>query len=743
MSKKKKNFVIIDSHALIHRAYHAVQGLSNQHNEPTNAVYGFTTTLLNVLKEFEPHYFVAAFDEAGPTFRNKMFEEYKATRKAAPDDLYAQIPRIKEILEAFKVPVFMKAGFEGDDIIGTVAHTIEEKEKDVKVIIVSGDLDTLQLVSGVTSVYTMKRKITDTIIYNERAVKEKYGFKPEYTIDYKGLRGDPSDNIPGVRGVGEKTASILIQKFSTLENLYKEIDSGKDASYIGVTPRILGLLKDQREEALFSKELATIRKDVPLELNIEEAKWGGFDSHKVRQIFEELNFKNLLKKFEEIAGTKDPLFEYQEANDKEPLSRKDEMIRELEQTHEEGILSKDIYKLEKDVIDVVIKMEDKGIKIDDNALNVLKGKIDKELKKIEKKIYKISGKEFNINSPKQLSEILFSENELNISSKGIKKTSTKNISTSASELEKLIDEHVIVPEILHQRRLQKILSTYVIPLSEFRAKDGRIHTTFHSLGTSTGRMSSSDPNLQNIPIRGEWAAELREVFIANKGKKFLACDYSQMELRVVAHIARDKNMIEAFKGEQDIHKRTASLVFGVEENKVTSDMRYRAKALNFGIIYGIGARAFARNAKISVDEAQDFIDRYFSVFHKVSEYMESAKQKARDSGFAVTMFGRKRLLPDIHSQNPQFRAFSERVAINMPIQGTVADIVKMAMVETDKKFSQIDLLLQIHDELLWEGDKNVIAELKPRIIKTLEKITSLDVPLKVDSAISDSWSAFK
>ena len=731
-SSKNKLFIIIDSHALIHRAYHAIPSLTTQQGEMVNAVYGFTAMLLRVLKEFHPYYFVAAFDEVGPTFRKEMFKDYKATRKQAPDDLYAQIPLVKHVLSAFHIPVFSKAGFEADDIIGTLSTRIENETKNVDVIVVSGDLDTLQLVSRRTKVYTMRKRMDDTVLYDIDAVKEKYGFLPPYIVDFKGLFGDKSDNIPGVNGVGEKTAKTLVQQYLKIENIYSAIEQEKD---IGVTQRYVQLLKDQKDEAFFSKMLATIRTDVPIDLNMEDAVWGGFDDHEVRQVFEELNFRRLLRIFNDISQP-------QSQSELLPTkSRFDTMLEELEQTRNSDIVSDELYAIERAIIDIVIKMEDAGIRIDKSALQALRGKVEKKLRSVEKKIYAIAGKEFNINSPAQLSQVLFED--LQISAKGIRKTAGKKISTAAPQLEKIIDAHPIIEIILQQRELQKILSTYINTLPTYADKDERIHTTFHPLGTSTGRMSSSDPNLQNIPIRGEWAPDLRKVFIADPGKQFLACDYSQMELRLVAHIADDKNMIQAFQNKEDIHIRTAALVFGVETEKVTSQMRYRAKALNFGIIYGIGARAFARNAGIEVEEARMFIDRYLTVFDGVARYMEQAKQNAQTYGYAETLYGRKRLLPDIYSPNPQFRTFAERVAINMPIQGTAADIVKKAMVQCDKQFPNLQLLLQIHDELLWEGKSAEIKARAEQVASVLEHIVDLSVPLTVQYSIGESWNALK
>ena len=732
MAPKRKTCIIIDSHALIHRAYHALPRLTTPQGELTNAVFGFSSVLVKVLREHRPDYLVATFDVAAPTFRKEEYEEYKATRTKAPDDLYAQIPRVKEVLQAFNIPILEKAGFEADDVIGTVCHILEEQYPDVDALVVSGDMDTLQLVTKHTRVYTMRKGVQDTIVYDEKGVKERFGFAPKYLADYKGLRGDPSDNIVGVVGVGEKTASTLIQKFGTLEKMYAALEAGRD---IGVSPRIAKLLAEQKDQALFSRMLATIRRDVPVDFDIEKAAWGGFDQNAAKALFEELSFRGLIGRLAGLDG-------FDEVDTPAPASsRREELYAQVEDAREAGLLSDQIYQVEEDLVDVVVAMEGRGVRVDTQMLNRLQTDIQKKLSDIESEIYKVAGMEFNINSPKQMGVVLFET--LGISPKGIKKTPGKEFSTAADELEKIRDEHPVVALILQQRELQKMLSTYIAPLPDSVGPDGRIHSTLYPLGTTTGRLSSSNPNLQNIPIRGEWGAHIRESFIPDEGKVFLACDYSQMELRIVAHLAKDKNMIEAFQNGEDIHTRTASLVFGIDANEVTKDMRYRAKALNFGLIYGIGSRAFARSAGISVDEAKDFMDKYLVVFSGVAEYIESAKALARERGYAETLFGRKRFLPDLHSPNPGLRAFAERAAINMPAQGTAADIVKMAMVRAEKEFPTISLLLQIHDELLWEGEPKEVQKVQNDVQYLLEHIVELAVPLSVSSAIGSSWGALK
>jgi len=733
MATKRKLCIVIDSHALIHRAYHALPRLSTPQGELTNAVFGFSTVLLKVLREFHPDYLVATFDVAAPTFRKEEYEEYKATRVKGDDDLYAQIPRVKEVVAAFNIPILEKAGFEADDVIGTVSTIIEEKYPDIDVVVVSGDLDTLQLVTKHTRVYTMRKGVQDTVVYDEKGVKERFNFAPKYLAEYKGLRGDPSDNIIGVVGVGEKTASTLIQKFGTLEKIYGALSAGRD---VGVSARVAQLLIDQKDQALFSRMLATIRRDVPIDFDIEKAAWGGFDPGRVKALFEELGFRGLIGRLATVKG-----FELQQEEEKPTFSRHEELLAQVEDAREAGLLSDQIYGVEKDLVDVVVAMEARGVRVDTSMLGRLQEDIRTKLTAIESEIYNVAGMEFNINSPKQLAVVLF-EN-LGISPKGIKKTPGKELSTAADELEKIREEHPVVALILQQRELQKMLSTYIAPLPDSVGPDGRIHSTFYPLGTTTGRMSSSNPNLQNIPIRGEWGGYIRDSFVPEEGKRFLACDYSQMELRIVAHLAKDKNMIEAFNNGEDIHTRTASLVFGIDLAAVTKDMRYRAKALNFGLIYGIGHRAFARSAGISVDEAKDFMDRYLEVFSGVADYIENAKALARERGYAETLFGRKRFLPDLNSPNPGLRAFAERAAINMPAQGTSADIVKMAMVRAEKEFPTISLILQIHDELLWEGEPEEIMKVQEGIQYLLEHIVELSVPLSVSSAVGTSWGALK
>ncbi|MEX2144958.1 MAG: DNA polymerase [Candidatus Spechtbacterales bacterium] len=734
MNNSEKIFLLIDANSIFHRAYHALPRFKTKKGELTNAVYGFSSILIKALKELKPAYVAAAFDVEGPTFRDEEYEDYKATRQKAPDELYEQIPRIKEVLTAFNVPVYEKQGFEADDIIGTVSKLVEQKKEDIKIIIASGDLDTLQLVSAHTRVYTMKKSVQDTVLYNEEAVKARFGLRPEQMVDYKGLRGDPSDNIVGVPGVGEKTAAVLLKKYGNLDDMYRSVEVEKPDI---ISERIWIILKENKEQALFSRMLATIRRDVKLNFKLSDAEWGGFDPEKARQLFQELEFNRLLSGLNELEGFKS--IEPDSASN--GLSREKDILREVDSAREAGILSDEIYNLEKELIPVLLKMEQKGIKIDKDKLSALSKKLKKKLQDIERKIYKKAGIKFNINSSQQLSDILFER--LKIDPKGLRKTPGKKISIAASELEKLRGQHPIVDLIFEQREIQKLLSTYVVPLPKLADENSRIHTVFNSLGASTGRISSKDPNLQNIPIRGEFAEDIRSSFIPEEGKKFMACDYSQMELRVIAHLAQDKNMIDVFRRDEDVHAHTAALVFGIKEKDVTPKMRYRAKALNFGIIYGIGPKAFSESAEISFDEAKKFIQRYMEIFQNIARYMEETKRRAHELGYVETLFGRKRFISDLSSPNPMLRAMAERAAINMPVQGTAADIVKMAMVKADKELRGVDLLLQIHDELLWEGPDDKIKENISKAKDILENAASLSVPLKVDCKVGDNWGNLK
>jgi len=869
---KKEKLVIIDGNALIHRSFHALPPtLTTKKGELVNAVYGFTSVLLKVLNDLKPDYVVATFDLEGPTFRDKMYKEYKATREKADDSLYKQIPRVKEVVKAFNIPIFEKKGFEADDLIGTISKQVKNK-KSLESIIVTGDLDTLQLVDKSTKVFTLKKGVSDEVIYDEKAVKQRFGFEPDKMIDYKALRGDPSDNIPGVRGVGKKTATKLIKKYGSLEKIYKNINKIKE--------RWQKLLKENKKEAQLSKKLATIKCNVPVKFNLEKAKVHDYNRRNVVELFQELEFKSMLNRLPEVEEGKgfqgqmnlgkssseeerkekaeDLGLDYKLIEDKEELI---ELIEYLEKQKEicfdtettsfdplrarllgisftfeknkayfvscvklpeaikklkpilenkkilkyahnikydysvmkqagievkplwfdsmiaaylinPGIrqynldslvfselgyemqpmtdligkkgkkqlpvdqvpleklswyscedadftfklskkldpeldkknLDKLFHEMEMPLVRVLAAMEEAGVKIDSDYLDKMSQEVGTRLSEIKKKIYKLAKCEFNINSPLQLREILFEK--LKISADGISRTKT-GISTAASELEKMKDRHPIINLISEHRELSKLKSTYLDALPKLiNKKTGRVHTSYNQTVVATGRLSSSNPNLQNIPVRSKLGAKIRNAFVPEKGFKILKADYSQIELRVVASMSGDQKMISSFKKGEDIHAKTASIINEVPLDKVTSKMRYAAKATNFGIIYGLGIHGLSRNADISLEKARDFIERYFELYQGVADFLETSRDQAYEEGYNETLFGRRRYYPEIQSGNKGLRAAAERAAINHPVQGTAADLIKLAMIKISQELPQVSknskMIMQVHDELVFE-----------------------------------------
>lgn len=730
---EKKTLLIIDANSLIHRAFHALPPLSTSKGEMVNAVYGFLLALFRAIKEFQPDYMAACFDVHALTKRHARFAQYKAKREKAPDELYRQIPMVKEVLGAFKVRSFEKEGFEADDVIGTIAKKAPKQHPhpSLQSIILSGDMDALQLVDKKTKVYTMRKGIQDTVLYDESAVQTRFGgLVPSQLTDYKALRGDPSDNIPGVTGVGEKTAIELLLKFNSLENLYKELEE-KTEKAKSLKPRLFDLLLQYKDQAFLSKELVTIDCNVPVEFQIKDLAWQDFSPEAVKRMLEQYEFRKLMERIPELPQNHvgQPAMLHQET-----------MESRILKLHKDEVFSKEIYELETNLIKVIEDMEKVGVQIDRPYITSLAKEVSGALKKHEDEIFKLTGLVFNINSPKQLSDVLFKDLALN--TKGIRKTPGGVLSTNVEELEKLRELHPAVAKILEYRELAKLLNTYLEPLPLLADKEGRIHAHFDQLGAATGRMSSSDPNLQNIPLRGIWGKKVRKGFVAKKGYKLVAFDYSQMELRIAAVLAKEEKMQEVFKDNGDIHQMTAAEVFGVAKDKVTEEMRYRAKALNFGVLYGMGPRGFARSARIPYEEAESFIQDYFLRFPKIEEYVENTKAFARDHEYVETMFGRKRYVPDINSHTPYIQAAAERVAINHPIQGSSADIMKMAMVKTHQLYvgKGCQMVLQIHDELLFEIADDMIQELMSRISNTMETICNLQVPLRVSAKKGPNWA---
>lgn len=773
--KTNKRLVLLDMHAILHRGYHALPDFVSNKGEPTGALYGLVVLLLKLVKDLHPDYIIAAYDLPEATFRHKEYKEYKAGRAKTDDALVAQIIRSRDVIDAFSILRFELPGFEADDIIGTIAEIVK-KTGDVDTIIASGDMDTLQLVDDSrVRVYTLRKGINDTVLYDEKSVEERYGFKPKFLVDYKGLAGDKSDNIPGIAGIGEKSATTLIQNFGSLEDMYKKLKTDEGAfEKAGVKARIIGLLKEGEEEALFSKALGTIRRDAKVDFVLPEKKWQEvFDREKAGNILTELDFRSLRLRIGEITGEAGAVVE----EVKEEIGAQE--LREtsialwllnsemtnptlediLEFSHKDTFSEarkwvfgelrarglEEVYKeIELPLIPIIDKLQRKGIAVDVKYLETLSKKYHAELETYEKKIYELAGGEFNINSPKQMGEVLF--DKLLLSVKGLKKTAGGARSTRESELEKLRGTHPVIGEILLYRELQKLLSTYIDTIPSSVAEDGRIHTTLSQTGTVTGRMSSNNPNLQNIPATGEHGKEVRNAFVAEKGNILVAVDYSQIEMRILAELSQDEILLETFRSGKDVHASVASRVFGVPENEVTKDMRRKAKVINFGIIYGMGVTALQGNLGGTRAEAQEFYDNYFMKFPKIAGYFEKVKREAAKIGYTETLFGRRRYFPGFGSSMPFVRAMAERMAMNAPIQGTAADVVKLAMIQVDTAISQnesISLLLQVHDELIFEIKKDAVDGAIPLIKNAMENVGKLSVPLVVDVSIGEKWGEMK
>jgi len=740
-----KRLIIIDSNALIHRAYHALPPLTTKSGEVVNAVYGFLLAFFKALKELKPDYLVAAFDVSSPTFRHKKFQEYKAKRKKAPQELYNQIPKVKEVLEAFNVPVFEKEGFEADDIIGTIAKKAAQKiaYPNPEVIILTGDMDALQLVDENTKVFTFRKGIKDSVLYDEKMVRERYGVLPNQMVDFRGLKGDPSDNISGVPGIGEKTAAKLIQDFGTMEAIYDDIEKHSDKSK-KIPEKIKEKLIQFKEQAFFSKFLSQIDKNSPVDFQLKDALWEGFDEKIVGELLKKLEFFSLIPKLSDVhygggkKANKSPATLFED-------DKGENLAVELERLFGEGSLSKEIYQIEKELMPVVKVMEENGIKVDFKKLSGLSKKLERKLKELESKIYKISGQKFNINSSQQLSEILFTK--LNLPVQGLKKTPGGVVSTSWTELEKLRDKHQIIQFLGDYRESFKLKTGFIDSLPRLIKKDGRIHPMFKQLGAATGRFSCHNPNLQNIPVKGEIGKEIRKAFVSENGFSLVSADYSQMELRVAAVISKDNKMLDFFKQGKDVHKMTASQIFNIPEEKVGDKERSIAKTINFGVLYGMGIVGLAAASGISRPEAKRFIDEYFKDFRGIASYVSDSIEKARESSFSHTLFGRKRFLPEINSTDFRIRQAAERMAINHPVQGTSADIIKMAMVEISKKLpisgKNCRLLLQVHDELLFEIKKDSVFEEAKKIKKIMEGVVDFEVPLTVEVQEGESWGELK
>ncbi len=925
MSAKKKKLMIVDGNALIHRAFHALPPtMRTRSGEVVNAVYGFTSILLKALAQLKPDYVAVTFDLPGPTFRDKLYKEYKAQRVKAPDELYEQIPRAKDVVRALNIPIYEKKGFEADDVLATLS-TQHEKDKQAETIIVTGDLDTLQLVDNQTKVFTLRKGLADTVTYDAAAVKERYGLTPDQMIDFKALAGDSSDNIPGVKGVGQKTASDLLAEYGTLEKIYQEAKKKEPAIKESVVKKLLA----GEPDAKFSKELVTIVTDVPdINLNLADCDLADYDRSQAAELFQELQFQSLMNKLPVSKNHKTPSFDKPATGKKRKISRqcvvlddpkklksfqeklkkqkhivfdtetcnlgalkydvcgisfswkegeafyvvpkseemfsalkpalqnnsikkcghnikydlealifhgikvdgvtddtmvmsyvldpgtrahsldqvafaelgyemqpiedligkgkkqipfdqvpikkaaayscedaevtlrlkdallkkldelaakqnKSKPFREYKQKDDKRWNAKSLYtKIEIPLIAVLAAMENHGILVDKDILTKTGKEVGARIEKIRQDIFKMAGKEFNISSPMQLREILYEK--MKLPTEDIKKTKT-GFSTAEKELQKLRSKHKIVDKIFKYRELTKLKNTYLDTLPKLvNDKTGRLHTSFNQTVTATGRLSSSDPNLQNIPVRSDEGQEIRRAFVAEKGYKFLSLDYSQIDLRILAHYTEDPALLKTFREGGDIHAAVGSRVFDVPVDKVTANQRRIAKVVNFGIVYGMSAFGLSQTLQIEREEAQQYIDKYFDKHPRVKDYMKEIVEYAKRNNYVETLFGRRRYLPEINSSQYQVRSGAERMAINMPIQGTSSDIVKLAMIAVAESLASYGddarMLLQVHDELLFEVKEAKLAEVEKQVISEMENCCQLKVPLTVHAKIGNNWS---
>ncbi|NMM64419.1 DNA polymerase I [Clostridium sp. P21] len=876
MSKEK--LLILDGNSLMNRAFYALPPLTNSQGIHTNGVYGFVTMLLKMREEISPDYIVCTFDRKAPTFRHNEYKDYKAGRKRMPEELAEQFPIVKKLLNMLSISIFEIDGFEADDLIGTLS--VYAEKKDVEVYIVTGDKDALQLATDNVKVVITKKGITEKEIYDRNRMISEFEVTPTQFIDVKGLMGDKSDNIPGVPGVGEKTAFKLIKEYGSIENVLSNIDniSGK---------KLKENLEHFSQQAIFSKKLATIMLNVPIEIDLEEIKSKeNYDVEGVKELFIDLQFKSLIDKvidekrlqeeidredikvdFKNISTIQDfkkleeninllakdkilyvtfnivdgnvysksyiekmflsmenenyvvELQKIYEENNQETLnilknifendkiekvshdvkvpytvfhkmginfksvkfdtkiaaylidsSRGEYELNSIIQDYlkimlqgeedelriKENYLLKDVfeklsneikelgmeellYKVEQPLTLVLASMEYEGFKVDRSKLEELGEKFKIEIDKLQKDIYDLAGEEFNINSPKQLGKILFEKLDLPV----IKKTKT-GYSTNAEVLEQLLDKHPIIEKITYYRQVSKLYSTYIEGLKAVIDEDSKIHSSFNQAVTTTGRLSSTEPNLQNIPIKYEMGREIRKVFVPeDENSIILSADYSQIELRVLAHIADDENLISAFLNHSDIHTKTASEVFKVPIDQVTKLQRSNAKAVNFGIVYGIGDFSLAKDLKISRKEAKNYIDTYFERYPGVKSYMDNVIKQAEDKLYVNTIMNRRRFIPEIKNSKKMIKAFGERLAMNTPIQGSAADIIKMSMVDVyntlKSKSLKSKVILQVHDELILNVYKDELEEVKELVKNQMEDVMKLRVPLEVDINIGDNW----
>ena len=758
--------LLIDAYAMIYRAYYAFikAPRMNSKGENTSAIFGFVVTLEDLLKRLKPTHVAVAFDPQGPTFRHEAFEQYKAQREETPEDIRKAVPVIKDILKAMNITVLEQAGFEADDVIGTVSGLAEKGG--FEVFMATPDKDYGQLVTDKIHMYR-PRHTGGFEQMGPAEVCAKYGLQDKsQVIDLLALMGDASDNIPGCKGVGEKTAVQLLTQFGSVDNLLAHTDELKGALKTKV--------ESQVGEIKFSKFLATIRTDVPVEFKPDEMLVKEKNWDELRPIYQKLEFNSFLRnapsapsqpsqpsapsKKQDASGQLDLFAESDQrptANDQRPsydtienrlcqylLNPEVAFNPHIEPNWDALKADASLWNLYNEVelplVPILRDMEKAGVRFDLNLLKDAERQLTAELTELEQKIYDLAGTTFNVNSPAQVGEILFDRMHLDDKAK---KSKNGKYSTAEEVLQALKEKSPIVGLILEQRELKKLISTYILALPTYiNPKTGKIHTTYNQTVTATGRLSSSNPNLQNLPIRSERGQLIRRAVIPDEGCLFVSADYSQIELRLLAHMSRDPHLLEAFLKGQDIHAATAAKIFNVPLEEVTKDQRRKAKTANFGIIYGISAFGLSQQLDCSRAEAKALIDDYFAAFPKVIDFIESQKQFAREHGYAVTLFGRKRYLPDINSHNATVRSFAERNAVNSPIQGTAADIIKMAMIAIHRRLpSEAKMIMQIHDELCFNVPANLVEDVKKMVVEEMQNVVHLSVPLIADCGVGKNW----
>ena len=777
-----KTLLLIDAYAMIYRAYYAFirAPRMNSRGENTSAIFGFVVTLEDLIKRVKPSHLAVAFDPAGPTFRHEAFEQYKAQRQETPEDIRWAVPRIKQLLQAMNIPILQVDGYEADDVIGTLAHQAEKEG--FEVYMATPDKDYGQLVTD--HVFMFRPRHTGGFEkMGPQEVCEKYGLQTQaQVVDLLGLMGDSSDNIPGCKGVGEKTAVQLLQQFGSIENLLANTDQLKGA--------LQRKVQEQVDNIRFSKFLATIKTDVPISFDASSLVCQEKDWERLAPLYRELEFNSLLKQAPaSIANSPLPIAKatkkakpqeatldlfasvetdsllggYKEDNGwiaKEETVSQDSIEGRLvsyllnpevaynpSQPIQWEVLKADsalwnLYQeVELPLSAVLREMEQAGVRIDVDMLKQAEIQLNDELQVLEEQIYTAAETTFNINSPKQVGEVLFDQLKLDAKAK---KSKTGQYSTSEEVLLALKPKHPVVGMILEYRELKKLISTYISALPTYiNAETGKIHTTYNQTVTATGRLSSSNPNLQNLPIRSERGQLIRQAVIPDEGCVFLSADYSQIELRLMAHFSQDPHLVEAFRSGQDIHAATAAKIFNVPIEQVTKDQRRQAKTANFGIIYGISAFGLAQQLDCSRSEAKALIDGYFAAFPGVIDYIERQKALAREQGYAITLFGRKRYLPDIVSHNATVRSFAERNAVNSPIQGTAADIIKMAMVTIHRRLKdeglKAQMIMQVHDELNFNVPMDEVDKVREIVVSEMQNVVHLTVPLIADCGVGKNW----